>query len=209
VFDNLREEDIWQYRYPADADLAAVGVVGIYLGNYVRWDPKAQNEAMIRTHDFHTGNRSRTFDTYEHVDCFNYLDLHDVLKLHKHGYSKVTDHACREIRHGRMTRAQGQDVVRLYEQRPVEHADLFRQWLGVSESGLQFLLDQQRNPGYWNQVDSKSWAFAGWSLLRDGPTGRPEETGTRAVREMDFVCNDRIDRAGDRRYVTIGKGYPS
>ena len=39
IFDTLREEDVWQYRYPDDADLDAVGVRGIYLGNYVRWDP--------------------------------------------------------------------------------------------------------------------------------------------------------------------------
>ena len=39
VFDTLNEEDIWQYRYPTDAELDSVGVRGIYLGNYVRWDP--------------------------------------------------------------------------------------------------------------------------------------------------------------------------
>ena len=43
VFDTLKEEDIWQYRYPDDHDINTVGVRGIYLGNYVRWDPKAQH----------------------------------------------------------------------------------------------------------------------------------------------------------------------
>ena len=39
------------------------------------------------------------------------MNLHDYLKLCKHGYSKVTDHASREIRHGRITRNQGIDLV--------------------------------------------------------------------------------------------------
>ena len=30
VFDTLNEEDIWQYRYPTDAELDSVGVRGIY-----------------------------------------------------------------------------------------------------------------------------------------------------------------------------------
>ena len=47
IFDTLAEEDIWQYRYPDDHDLNRVGVRGIYLGNYVRWDPKAQHEQMV------------------------------------------------------------------------------------------------------------------------------------------------------------------
>ena len=38
VFDSLTEADIWQYRYPDEASLDQLGR-GIYLGNYVRWDP--------------------------------------------------------------------------------------------------------------------------------------------------------------------------
>ena len=37
------------------------------------------------------------------------------LKLCKHGYSKVLDDACREIRYKRITRAQGLYLVRKYE----------------------------------------------------------------------------------------------
>ena len=101
IFDTLKEEDIWQYRYPDDNDLNKIGVRGIYLGNYVRWDPKAQHEQMIRDYNYHTSSFPRTFDCYDFVDCFNYMNLHDEIKLIKHGFSKVTDHACREIRHGR------------------------------------------------------------------------------------------------------------
>ena len=98
IFDTLSEDDIWQYRYPDDASLEAVGVRGIYLGNFVRWDPKAQHEVMVKTHQYKGARFARTFDTYDHVDCYNFMDFHDHLKLAKHGYSKVTDHACREIR---------------------------------------------------------------------------------------------------------------
>ena len=34
-FNTLNENDLWNYKYPDDYDLNAVGVRGIYLGNYV------------------------------------------------------------------------------------------------------------------------------------------------------------------------------
>lgn len=52
LFDTLGEQHIWQYRYPDDAALESIGVRGIYLGNFVRWDPKAQHEQMVATHGY-------------------------------------------------------------------------------------------------------------------------------------------------------------
>ena len=46
IFDTLKDEDVWQFRYPEDNNLNSVGIRGIYLGNYVRWDPKAQRPEL-------------------------------------------------------------------------------------------------------------------------------------------------------------------
>jgi N-acetyl sugar amidotransferase len=43
-YDTLSEDDIWQYRYPDDLDLKRNGTRGIYLSNYIPWDPKKQDE---------------------------------------------------------------------------------------------------------------------------------------------------------------------
>jgi len=64
TFDTLSERDIWQYRYPSEEDLEDIGVRGIYLGNYVRWDPKQQHEEMIARYDYMGAQFQRTFDTY-------------------------------------------------------------------------------------------------------------------------------------------------
>ena len=80
----LSEKDIWQYRYPSDSEINDIGVRGVYLGNYVRWDPKYQHEEMIRKYEYKTASFSRTFDCYDHVDCYNYMDIHDLLKFYKH-----------------------------------------------------------------------------------------------------------------------------
>lgn len=200
MFDTLKEEDIWQYRYPDDAALAEVGVRGIYLGNYVRWDPKAQHEQMMASHGYRTAAFARTFDCYDHVDCWNYMGLHDRLKLHKHGYSRVTDHASREIRHGRITRAQGLALVRAHEQAPVPHQDLFCRWLGIDPSGLDFIADRHRNPAVWQAQAPGQWTFAGWSTHADEPAAE-------APQDL-FTANDVLAHDGVEGYVTIGKGHP-
>lgn len=205
LFDTLREEDIWQYRYPDDAQLNAVGVRGIYLGNFVRWDPKAQHEQMVERFDYRGARFARTFDTYDHVDCWNFMDLHDLLKLYKHGYSKVTDHACREIRHGRLTREQGLALVRRHEQAPLQHMDKFCQWLGVDRSGLQFMLDQWRNPAFWRQEAPGRWHFAGCSLAAGEADAHCADAIAPAAR---FHAGDVLAHDGLDGYITVGKGYP-
>jgi len=203
IFDTLTEEDVWQYRYPDDRSLEAVGVTGIYLGNYVRWDPKAQHELMMSKYQYHTARFARTFDCYDHVDCFNYMNVHDQLKLYKHGYSKVTDHACREIRHGRITREQGLGLVRHHELRPAERVDLFCEWLHVTPRALQFLMDLHRNPRHWDQPSPGRWEFKGWSTVT-GPAGDSlGRTGS-----MEFTATGVLDTRERPSYIVIGKGYP-
>jgi N-acetyl sugar amidotransferase len=201
IFDTLSEDDIWQYRYPDDAELHAVGVRGIYLGNFVRWDPWAQHEQMVATHGYKSAPFTRTFDTFDHVDCFNFMDLHDHFKLAKHGYSKVTDHASREIRHGRLTRSQALRLVRRHMHAPLQHVDLFCDWLGVDERALRFIVDCHRNPCYWQEDGPGRWTpRTGVEALAAEPAADAEGPHWNAT---DTLLLDR-----PHRYLTIGKGHP-
>lgn len=200
LFDTLKEEHIWQYRYPDDATLQDCGVRGIYLGNFLRWDPKDQHERMVVSYNYKTTAFDRTFDCYDHVDCYNYMDLHDLLKLYKHGYSKVTDHASREIRFGRLTREQGLALVRAHEQQPLRHFEKFCDWLEITPKSLQFMLDQHRNPCFWLQNKPGEWIFKGWSTLQ------AVEINTDLVHGL-FQANEKLECDGLEGYITVGKGY--
>lgn len=205
IFDTLKEEDVWQYRYPDDRDLNAVGVRGIYLGNYVRWDPKAQHEQMMREYGYKTSAFNRTFDCYDFVDCFNYMDLHDQLKLYKHGYSKVTDHASREIRFGRISREKGLRLIRKHEQEPLKYHEQFCAWLGIAPKSLQFMLDQHRNQKFWIQTEVGKWEFNGWSARHD----LREISDHQAPGLPDsFEATDTLEYDRNAAYITIGKGWP-
>jgi N-acetyl sugar amidotransferase len=202
IFDTLTEQDIWQYRYPNDSSLNAVGVRGIYLGNFVRWDPKAQHELMVERHDYRGTRFARTFDTYDHVDCYNFMDLHDHLKLLKHGYSKVTDHACREIRHGRLSRDQAVRLVRHYEAQPLRHLGKFCEWLGVEARSLEFIMNQHRNPNVWEEEKHGCW-------VRKEMIAVSQSDNTDVEQTLGFQAHAELNNGERDRYIVIGKGYPT
>lgn len=203
IFDTLSEDDIWQYRYPYDADLASVGVRGIYLGNYVRWDPKAQHETMVRLFDYKGAAFRRTFDTYDHVDCYNFMDVHDHVKYLKHGYSKVTDHACREIRHGRLTREQAQSLVRHHEAQPMTHLGKFCEWLGVDDRALTFIFNQHRNLKVWQEKSPGDWC-----RKQDAKLMQPTIPLSVDSASLGFEAKATLQMDKPDKYITIGKGYP-
>jgi hypothetical protein len=203
IFDTLSEDDVWQYEYPDDAALDSVGVRGIYLGNYVRWDPKAQHEYMVRLYGYQGAAFGRTFDTYDHVDCYNFMDLHDHIKYLKHGYSKVTDHACREIRHGRLTREQALALVSYHEAQPMAHLEKFCNWLGVDARALAFIFNQHRNHKVWQDVTLGEWHRKLGSDLTQGDLPRSVESVFLRFEAHASLCMDRPNA-----YVTVGKGYP-
>lgn len=201
IFDTLAESDVWQYRYPDDDVLNSVGVRGIYLGNFVRWDPRRQHEQMIDTHGYHGARFDRTFDTYDHVDCWNFMGVHDHLKLVKHGYSKVTDHCCREIRHGRLTREQALRLVAEHTRAEPPYVDLFCEWLGVDRRALQFIVDCHRNPEFWTETEPGRWAPRATMTALGSERARPGD-------DPGFRATSTLELDSGRRYVTVGKGYP-
>jgi N-acetyl sugar amidotransferase len=156
-FDNISESDVLPFCYPDNRELEQVGVRGIYLNNYIRWDSRAQHEKMIQDYGYETSPQTRTFDAYRDVDCWNYSDTHDYIKWLKHGYGCVVDHCCREIRLRRMTRSEAVDIVTDNIYKLPQNLDLFLIWLGITEDAFHYILDQHRNPTIWQRNETWHW----------------------------------------------------
>jgi hypothetical protein len=156
-FDQIYEQDISQFKYPEDIEIEKIGVRGIYLNNYIRWDSKAQHEAMIKLYNYETNYQTRTFDHYNDVDCYNYSDIHDYIKFLKHGYGKIIDHVTREIRLKRLKRNDAINIVKKYIYKKPENLDLFLNWIGMTENGFNYIIDQHRNKKIWHRNDNWEW----------------------------------------------------
>ncbi len=206
-FDNISESDIAPFSYPDNRELEHVGVRGIYLNNYVRWDSRLQHEEMISGYGYETAIQTRTFDTYNDVDCWNYSDVHDYIKFIKHGYGKVLDHACREIRLRRMTRRQGIQLARDYQSREPQHLELLLDWLGITKNAFHYIVDQHRNQLVWKRDENWNWNRCDdfYRMLVD--KGDPQK----ALDLMTSFTEFEITASGcssdpTDRYILIGKG---
>jgi len=156
-FDNITEKDIATFQYPDNREIEQVGVRGIYLNNYLRWDSRKQHEMMIRKYGYETALQARTFDSYNDVDCWNYSDVHDYIKVIKHGYGKVVDHACREIRLRSMSRAMGIQLVKKHMVAKPRNVKLYLDWLGITENALHYIVDQHRKTSLWRRNEKWNW----------------------------------------------------
>lgn len=196
----VKEEDVIEYLYPDEKDLNSIGVRGIYLGNYIKWDVKSQHERMVKKFKYKSISFQRTIDAYDHVDCFNYMNIHDLLKIYKHGYSKITDHVTREIRYNRISRFQGLQVIKKYEIKKPEFISLFSKWLDIDTDSLIFLLNRFRNKNYWKKVDINEWIFNGWSKKIS-----IKNENQKLSKKLTFNHNSAISF---KQYITVGKGWP-
>ena len=104
--------DLASYQYPSDEELARVGVTGIFLGYFFEWDGLA-NTLMAEAYGF------KSFQTaveggmlsYENLDNLQH-GIHDYFKFLKYGFGRATDHACMQVRRGRLSRPQALEIVR-------------------------------------------------------------------------------------------------
>jgi hypothetical protein len=205
--DDIREGDVRPYLYPDNRELEQVGVRGIYLNNYLRWDSRSQHERMIAEYGYETAPQTRTFDSYNDVDCWNYSDVHDYIKWVKQGYGKVVDHACREIRLRRMTRAEGLRLVEGYLGTPPRNLSLFLDWLGITENAFHYVVDQFRNPVFWSRADDWQWVFRSDLLKALASAGDPSHALSQALPYSDFTLTPTgISPDHTDRYILIGKG---
>lgn len=206
-FDEIKEADIAAFVYPDNRELEQVGIRGIYLNNYVRWDSRTQHEKMIQKYGYESAIQNRTFDPYNDVDCWNYSDVHDYLKYIKHGYGKVVDHACREIRLKHMNRDEGIKLARAYQKKPIKNLHLFLDWLGITENSFHFIADQHRNPLFWERT--KKWRWQQKKIRAEDLQNSegPQRAWPRKKLFSRFTKTPRRKSTDSRhKYILIGRG---
>ncbi|NNE83126.1 MAG: N-acetyl sugar amidotransferase [Alphaproteobacteria bacterium] len=154
----LTRYDLAPFFYPTDQQLENVGVRGIYMANYIRWDGRKQAEFVIDNFGFETGrDRERTFNTYAKLEDIHANGLHDWLKYLKFGYGRATDDASNEIRHGRMSRNDGIEMVKKYDHVRPSDVDVFLDAVDMTEPELMAMIESMRDPQIWRKDKFGEW----------------------------------------------------
>jgi N-acetyl sugar amidotransferase len=200
VSNNLLINDLYPYAYPSDKIINKIGIRGIYLGNYIRWDPIAQHNLMIKKFGYKSCSLERTFDSYDYVDSYIYTGVHDKIKNLKHGYSKVTDHACREIRYGRISRNQGIKLIKLFENKLDKFENLFIKWLGINSKGLNLFYNEIRNRTIWKEFEPNKWKKF---YPKFNNYNNYEKKNN--INKL-YKINSKINEKKENTYIVFGKG---
>ena len=205
---NLTAQMMRAFMYPEDDELEQSRTRGIFLGNFIYWDAQKQIEGMIEKYGYETTKEERTFNRYETIGCHHNSGVHDYLKFLKHGYGKVTDHASRDIRLGRLTREQGIDLVEKYQSVKPSDMPLFLEWIGMSEPEFMEIVDRHRDPEVWERDALQKW------VLKDSVSHHRNDEGVEAARlkkplkPREYMQTPLMEHpTADKDYVLMGRGY--
>ena len=138
VHEGIDLNNVKTFIYPTDEELKDVGVTGLFLGHYTKWDSKANADRVIDLgwHKNPDGPVEGAYNDIENLDCKWIGGLHDYMKFLKYGYGRATDQLCIEIRAGRMSRQEA--IVALAESSegdvPFKYLHDFLEYIGISEA---------------------------------------------------------------------------
>lgn len=149
VHDGINLNDIKTFHYPTDNEIHSVGVTGLFLGYYEKWDTlrNVENALQAGWNKNPDGPVEGAFNDCENLDCKWIGGLHDYMKWIKYGYGRATDQLCIEIRAGRMTRADAVLALRDSTEGtvPWKYAPDFIEYLSITEAEFTATLDRFTN----------------------------------------------------------------
>ena len=138
--------DLKPYLYPSDDEISQLGVTGIFLGSFFKWDIFKQLE-IVKKLGFSVSDKPKegTYQNWENLDE-KYTGMHDYFKWIKYGFGRATDHACIDIWYGRRTREEGKKLVREYEGKiPTWYFDEFLEDFELTRTQFYEIVDKFAN----------------------------------------------------------------
>ncbi len=144
--DGLSQRDLSLYTYPRDEDIKKVGLSGLFLGYYFKWDLREVLKKS-KANGFSVQDRpvETTYENFENLDCYS-NHVHDYLKYVKYGFGRATDNACLDIRLGYITREEALRLVNKYDGIPPKLAiKEYLQYTGFTKEEFDKIVDSYTN----------------------------------------------------------------
>ena len=167
--ENLNLKDLEWYNLPSDEEYFENNLKGIYLGNFIYWDPYKQTDLMKELYEWKQSNTSfeRTYRKISNLDDMHENGAHDYLKFIKFGYGRCSDHASKDIRMGLMTRVEAINMVKKYDSvKPTKNLKRWLEYVNMSEKEFDEHADTFRDKRVWFLENSK-WIkkYNLWDLI--------------------------------------------
>ncbi len=154
--------ELTAYDYPDDFEKSATRAV--FCSHYFHWDSE-HNLRIARQHGFQVLPQPAegTYRNYVGIDERIIHRVHQYFKVLKFGYGRATDHACEDIRNGRLSRAAAKELVRVHDL--VEPAEdliqAFIEHIGITRARFDEVVERYRNPAIWRRSRAGTWGIPG------------------------------------------------
>ena len=157
--EKLSKKDLLWAEYPLDEEILKVGVRGLIIGNFFKWDPNRHAKMVREKYNWRPKEKpfERTYRNFSNLDDRYENGIHDFMKYVKFGYGRASDHASKDIRSGYMAREKGVEMVRRYD--GVISSDL-RYWLDYTETNEEDfwkVADSFRDKRVWQKDTKGNW----------------------------------------------------
>ncbi len=157
--EKLEKKQLIPWMYPSDEEIERVGVRGIYISNFFKWEANEHGKLMQEKYGFLPAEEpfERTYRTTSNLDDMHENGIHDYMKYIKFGYGRATDHVCKDIRAGILNRDTAIEIVRKMD--PIKSKDLQR-WLTYvdwTEEKFDAVADSFRDPRVWWKTEDGQW----------------------------------------------------
>jgi len=131
---DMDERDFKPYTYPSLKDLRQLNYKSVCLGSYIPWDVKTQSRIIMDELGWQgdlVENVPEQYN-YEKIEC-HMQGVRDYIKYIKRGYTRPTALASIDIRHNRLSREEGLDMLSKYEGKKPASLEIFLEMVGLTE----------------------------------------------------------------------------
>jgi len=157
--DPLKEKDLLWTQYPSDEEILRVGVRGLYVGNFFKWEPYKHTKLVQEKYGWKESEKpfERTYRKISNLDDRYENGLHDYLKYVKFGYGRASDHAAKDVRSGKMDRKTAIEMVRKYDHVIPSDLEYWLKYVDMSESEFWEIANSFRDPRVWRKKSNGKW----------------------------------------------------
>ncbi len=132
IDDEITRKDLKPFELPSYEEVEKLGLVGLHLGDYLFWDDERQMEFIKKEYGWKEERRPGHYKGFKGNEC-KFETMHDHMKFVKRGFGRGTDQASADVRAGLLTREEGFEVAKKYDQQRPAYLDEFLDMANITE----------------------------------------------------------------------------
>jgi N-acetyl sugar amidotransferase len=129
---DISAKDLHPFQLPSYEEIEDTGVWGLHLGDYLFWDEERQTEWIKDVYGWRETEMEGAYKGYKSAECIM-SGVHDFTCYLKRGFGRTTWQASVDVRNGLLTREEGFELVKKYDQERPDALDYYLKITGLSE----------------------------------------------------------------------------